>query len=664
MEGNPYGLAVKKNQIPKKEELQLQLKEILSKKKFFDILNSQTSELTEADYEKVKNINEWRKKSKNSPARDFYRLFEEFTSLKSENLSTANEKLLTSELSNYLSIGARKLSPRSYDLYQAILASFENKDYKPHFDITSEKIKELAESGDIKYLVSPNVKLKTKLAYLSKRFDDYVAGVRAIDEYEREKRREEANLKGEEKETSKDQDEDQTPPPSRDDSKPSMDEMNRPEEGEKVLPIWTIKPPYGGYFREQSFDTWDSQNKIWKQSEYIYEDLPLEGFTYPEENSLQMDVNLQEGVWVRIPSPSNYKLAGLMNISRFDIECRKDQNGDCLVLLKTSGNKSSRPKSLKRLSFVFRKGKQKSEESSGVTKGGNEQFTDSTEKIIKEIQSTYTNNRDRAFAFARHTLSHLRYSNDSSFNEKYNSEEKGYSFAIDTHREADCDVGNTYFATLCMRLDIPVRHVVGHMVKGKNEDGVSMITSGTGHGWSEIWDDEKNEWLRIDATPPGDPLLEEENNDSEEENESIPGDYGDQEAVGPTDEELAEIEELLAKKFNEFSFTPTERKLAEETGIELSEAREIISEIELAEDTRLKDGRRVTDALGQLFDMIVDSRKHFKSEYEGPLRKREGGEHISDVVSHYIGMVSDENDPLSRERGGPNLNILYKPYFT
>ena len=650
MEGYQQNLTTKKNQIPNKEELQKRLREIISKKKFFDILKSTSLEVSQADYEKIQSINEWRKKSKDSPARDFYRLFEEFTSLKSEKLSANDEKFLTSELSNYLSVGARKLSPRSYDLFQAILASFENKDYKPNFDITSEKIKELTESGDIKYLISPNVELKTKLAYLSKRFDDYVAGVRVLDDNEREEKKEEVNSKKEEKETSQNQDKDQTPPPSRDDSKPSMDEMNRPEEGEKVLPIWTIKPPYGGYFREQSFDTWDFQKKIWKQSEYVYQDVPLEGFAYPEKDSLQMDVNLQEGVWVRIPSPSNHKLAGFMYKSQFEVECKKDQNGDCLALLKPSGKKFFRSKGLTKLSFVFRKGKQNSEESAGLTQDSNEQFIDSTEKIIKEIQETYYNNRDRAFAFARHTMSHLRYSNDSSFNEIYNSEEKGYGFAIDTHREADCDVGNTYFAFLCMRLGIPVRHVVGHMVKGKNEDGVSMITSGTGHGWSEIWDDETNEWLRIDATPPGDTLLEEENKDSEEESELVPGDYGEQEAVGPTDEELVKIEELLAKKFEAFSFTPSERKLAEETGIELSEARRIISEIELAEDVRLKDGRRVVDALGQLFDMIIDSRKHFKHEYEGPLRKREGGEYIGDVVSHYVGMVSDENDPLSRER--------------
>src|SRR3989344_43697 len=607
--------------------LSQKLDDILSKRQLFGALQTDVYESAKEQYDHVRALNDWRQKGSASPARSFYRLFEEFSELGAARMPQGARSALSGLLADRLAATARSLSPRGADLFRGILSQVDGTPYEPKFEMTKSKLAELSESGDLRYLLNPRAPLASKTEYLTKRFDDYVAGANALDERDRAK----AHEQGEEREKPSD---DPTPPPAREESEPSMDEMSRLEKGEKPIAIWKINPAYGGYFREQSFDTWGSSRKVWTQGDYAYEENIL-GPGHAENDSIIISADVQCGAWTRIPIPYTH---GFLADENDQILYRTDKNGD-LSILKSGAGKAS-------VGIVLVK-----EEASRLKMGApetpvasSERFTEETERAIAEIAKAKQGNRARGYALARYAMQRLQYSNDSQFNNIYRSDPNGYCFAIDTHKKADCDVGNTYFAALCARLGVPARHVVGHMVKGKDEKGTSMIHSGTGHAWSEIWDYETREWTRVDATPPGDPIFDQEG----EGGESAPGDYGGQEDVGPTDEQLQKLEEELAKHVEELSYTPEERTLSEEAGIELSEARDIAREIAKAEDTRLKDGRKVTDALSQLFDMIVDSRLLFESQYSGPLRRREGGERIDDIVAQHIGAVSGEQAPRSR----------------
>ncbi|KKW24583.1 MAG: hypothetical protein UY67_C0006G0038 [Candidatus Kaiserbacteria bacterium GW2011_GWA2_52_12] len=572
----------------KTEPLSQKLDDILSKRQLFGALQIEEYESAKDQYDRVRALNDWRQRGSTSPARSFYRLFEEFSELGAARMPQSARSALAGLLADRLSATVRQLSPRATDLFRGILSQVDGTPYEPRFEMTKGKLAELSESGDLQYLLNPRAPLASKTEYLTKRFDNYIAGANVLDERDRTKEQEQ----GEVREKPSD---DPIPPPAREESEPSMDEMSRLEKGEKPTAIWKINPAYGGYFREQSFDTWDPERKVWKQSDYAYEEDKL-GQGNAENDSITISANVQRGAWTRVKSEASRLKIGAPEASA---------------------------------AFP-------------------ERFTEDTERVIAEIEKTKQGNRARGFALARYVMQRLQYSNESQFNNTYRSDPNGYCFAIDTHKKADCDVGNTYFAALCARLGVPARHVVGHMVKGKNEKGTSMIHSGTGHAWSEIWDDQAREWMRVDATPPGDPIFNSQIDQEGEGGESAPGDYGGQEDVGPTDEQLQKLEEELAKHVEELSYTPEERALAEEAKIELSEARDIAREIAQAEDARLKDGRKVTNALSQLFDMIVDSRLSFESEYSGPLRRREGGERIDDIVAQHIGAVSGEQDPRSR----------------
>ena len=272
-----------------------------------------------------------------------------------------------------------------------------------------------------------------------------------------------------------------------------MNEMERLKEGEQAPAIWTIAPAYGGYYKEQSFDTWDADTNTWKQV-YQYTDVDNAGFypTLDQEQHETISVTLPANQPTRIPVPYTRCVIGFLKDST-NFRVQKDQNGDLIV---TAGRPAM-------TALVF--GSKQAEDAlpkNPQAQAMASKLTETTQqKKIEEVAQKKRGNIARARALASYTMRHLQYSNDSSYNALYENHQDGYIGAIDQFQKADCDVANTYFAALCSELDIPVRHVTGHMVKGKDNSGNARITSGTGHAWTEVWDETNRTWVRVDATP-------------------------------------------------------------------------------------------------------------------------------------------------------------------
>ncbi|HOX40813.1 MAG TPA: transglutaminase domain-containing protein [bacterium] len=586
-------------------------------------------------------LREWRRETHQSQFSSFYQLFESASALNRSHAAGPELVELRQTLADRLIQQSRHLPPRVSDLYQAFLAEVDGSRYTAEFESTETKIQELKESGDLDLLLDGNTPYAIKANRIKTRLEGDLRGRAALD------RRDRAKEKIEQVQTPDSRP--QTPPAARNQSKPGMDEMERSKEGETPPAIWTISPAYGGYFKEQSFDSWNTSTNTWHQSSYQTEELSGTDLQYfdPDREKIVLQATLLPGQPVRLPVPYTFDLAETRR-DRPPYTIARDQNGDYIITLSNTEHGPTTVEILMQESSPFERGNLTGKEApkAGLRFELQALSTETLERL-REIHKTKKGNLAKARAVAGWTMRRLKYSNDSSFNQTYDTDPKGYIAAIDEHRQADCDVANTYFAGLCSALGIPVRHVVGHMVKGKDDKGDSRITSGTGHAWSEVWDDAKNEWVRIDATPAGDPQLEDQ---EKSKGEAPPGDYGEQEAVGPTDEQLAELEEKLANLTEQLSYSSEERELAEAAGVELSEARQIVKEIAEAEDTRLPGGKRVVDLLSQLFSLIIESRRAATPDYTGPLRKREGGEEIDDIVAHKIGIRSGETDPRSRQQ--------------
>lgn len=602
-------------------------------------LQTESYEDATASLSELDALREWRREISALPHRDFYTLFENAGAITNSGATSAEQTALLQTLVEQSIGNARQFSPRVADLYQALLSELDGTGYSPAFDATANKISQLKESGDLNLLFG-NASPEVKLNRIKTRLEGDLLGRRALDKRDKQQERQQVEEEAEKQPT--EEQPPPEPPPATDESQPGMDEMERSKEGEQPPAIWSIWPAYGGYYKEQTFDTWNEAAKKWRQSTYTYENYEEEP-TRGREDTIQMVANISAGKTVRIPAPYKFKVARAWSGEK-NLDIYIDQNGDCVFQV---GGRPGEGLKEVHICFIPEERVIDTPEPAITVPEAVPGLSEETLTKLQEIDANRQGSLAKARALASYTMRRLKYSNDSSFNAVYRGDPRGYAAAIDEHRQADCDVANTYFAALCRSLGIPVRHTVGHMVKGKGKEGNSRITSGTGHAWSEVWDDAERRWVRVDATPPGDPQQEKEEGEGQE---VAPGDYGEQEAIEPTDEELDALREKLADLAEELSYTQEERELAEQAGIELKEARDITKEIAKAEDTRLKNGERVVDVLSQLFSLIVEARKTRVQDYTGPLRKREGGEYIEDIVAHKIGVASGEADPLSRQK--------------
>lgn len=601
-------------------------------------LNTDNFEDAQASLSELRALREWRSDSQRYALTPFYKLLETAASVKGTSIPKSDQSAVISDLIDRLMPVTQTLSPRLRDMYSALIAELDGSSYTPQFEMTTEQLSKLKESGDLATLLDPNIPWTIKQNRMETRVLGDLRGRRALDKQDSQQ-----VTKGDKQEKIESE-QPTAPPPARDETKPGMDEMQKAKEGEIPPAIWTISPAYGGYFKEQVFNRWDATTNSWK-AEYDLQPVvfpsqssevsPDESSSQSKPQSLTISCFPSSSGQIRIPMPYGYDIDPT-SYKSFEF-LKIDQNGD--YVLKPLHGGGTEEIYLKRTSNP----RIRNSASTPVSIPGS--LTSETSQKLAEVNKTKKGNLQKARSLASYTMRRLTYSNDSSYNSRYDADSKGYIGAIDELKQADCDVANTYFASLCSQLNIPIRFVVGHMVKGKDTQGNSRITSGTGHAWCEIWDEAESKWVRMDATPPGDPNMEEK----QEKGESVPGDYGEQEALGPTDEELAKLESQLAELTERLGYTPAERELAEATGVDLKEARLIVKEIQKAEGTRLKNGELVTDVLSQLFSRIVETRKTSKPDYTGPLRKKEGGEEIEDIVAHVVGVKSGEQDPISRQ---------------
>lgn len=593
----------------------------------------------------------FRKKVSDLPFGAFWELVEEATNLNKLRIPETERLGQLENIVEAMEQKAARFSPRVADLFLSILSKTGGRPYEPKFDLTREKIVELEADGDFGVLFSAGATWDMKFNRIETRLVDYLSGMRAMDKREG-KTMDDDTRKWREEELKKTP---TNPPQRRNESRPGVDPMDRLKEGERAPAIWSIYPAWGGYYKEQSFSKWDSNNNVWAEEKYSYQDVetvPLSGNLDHKKGPIDiiMSARTFAGSWVSLPVPYTHGLhkveAGGKNS-----QVRQDQNGDLVIYIE--GNVIERV-NIKVFLAPHPDKKFKSIEPGKIKPPTMPaEFSEETNNKLEEIKNKKRGNIARARALASYTRSRIAYlaPNDfveaEQYNNIYRTSPKGFAGAVDELKKADCDVANTYFAALCAKLNIPARHCVGHSVKGKDANGASNINSGTGHGWSEVWDEIKKEWIRIDATPPGDPNLEEE---KQKGGESAPGDYGEHEAVRSSDDKLEELRKKLAERKEKLSYTKEERQLAEATGVELKEARQIVKEISEAENTRLPSGELVTEVLGNLFDSIVQSRKRSAPADTGPARRSEGGMAISHLINHVIGMKVGDPDPASREK--------------
>jgi len=222
-------------------------------------------------------------------------------------------------------------------------------------------------------------------------------------------------------------------------------------------------------------------------------------------------------------------------------------------------------------------------------------------------------------------------------------------------KKADCFAANTMAVRALTEAGLKARFVGGYFVKEKNAGGAAVMHSGNGHGWLEVWDDLSGRAVRLDATPKGDPNVDEQQQEKDLEGETGEGDYGETDDELMSEEKLKEkIREMKGEKEKKEQRKLTPADLEEARFAELAEcspeqAREFLKALERVREIRDGRGVPISDLLKLEWKKIITERKIEINDYHGPVRMDEG-DSLEDPVSARIDILSKEFNPTGFEK--------------
>lgn len=444
------------------------------------------------------------------------------------------------------------------------------------------------------------------------------------------------------------------PPEIQDFLRPSIDEMEK-QEGEPNG-YFEVAPFYGGYYEEQVFEEWDPVNLYFKARSKKYKE--AEKAVIDRETERIMSGLIQGGEKVPLPKPYNFVFDGesLKTAGNENVKIWKDENGNYIVESSEKGVVAfniSLGKSLVKEERV-----EKEAETPKIQKIKTGKLSSETEEFLKSLTAEKISPLAKARKLRSYVKNLLEYpeKGDSKYNEIYYSEPSNFFQKIEQYKKADCDVGNAFFFALLSRLNIPAVMASGHYVKIKDHKGRAILSSGSRHAWTKVFDPSElskqgDHWHVVDATPKGAPEMDEEEMDEESRDEVLEGDFGEVESEIIPEEEIRKmIEETkkIIKKQKEKEKNPEEIKalnFAKKAECSVAEAKRIFAQIEKAQAIKDSKGRNILDLLSREFMKIVRENVKEVPSYRAPVRLSEGDE-LEEPVEAYIDIKAGEVDPM------------------
>ncbi|MDD3774046.1 MAG: transglutaminase domain-containing protein, partial [Patescibacteria group bacterium] len=252
---------------------------------------------------------------------------------------------------------------------------------------------------------------------------------------------------------------------------------------------------------------------------------------------------------------------------------------------------------------------------------------------------------------------------------------QNYFRELENIKKADCDVANFYLVAQLRYLGIPARIVTGYYVSDRSFDFAPI--AGTKHAWCEYFDASLGYWKRIDATPP----KKEDEEKEEKEKEKGSGSSGEnmreqvedgetnfegeveEEGLSLTDEQYAQFQEYLQKKYEEIAGTEQESKKAmaeaflNEYGISLQDWEKVVKYIEKVNSIRIAKENTIDgtsdSTLGEEWQKFFDL---FLVAYRLPdkskrmFTRQSMGDDLIDPASTTIDLLASSDDPYGFEK--------------
>jgi transglutaminase-like putative cysteine protease len=394
--------------------------------------------------------------------------------------------------------------------------------------------------------------------------------------------------------------------------------------------IATVAPFYGGYFMDDVYDRYDPVTLTWKKSPRRMSEVGEQRLDIKRRRVYRSRLKNGRGK-VKLPRGWGVDIGSVKGL------VERDQDGIVRVRIEdeASGEFSIQiAPSPDALTLAPPKG-----ETGEIP----DAFPDEVLAFAQEALHASIPEAAKARRIASFIHTHLEYDQDSKWEAVYKADPSRYFEAIWENKKAKCDEANSLLVRLLTRFGVHARFIGGHSARVRSETGEAMLLDSNRHAWAYVWDHSARKWERLDATPAGDPNVDQD----EQQAELCEGDYGDQEAEYMSEKELDKrLEEQKLEKPHPEQEDPILR-YAREAECSPEEARAILEKIE----TLRKLYASVLVAADRQWQKLVRENVREAIVDHGPVSLSKMDEIDPDeLVSGYIEIMAGEKDPLIGER--------------
>jgi len=439
-------------------------------------------------------------------------------------------------------------------------------------------------------------------------------------------------------------------PDQSDEARSLMESGMEKGEGEPKA-IFTVAPFFGRYYRQKIMDTFDNNSGRWHgETEKEFE--TGGGEQLDNLRARIISGKMRGGQPLALPMPYNWGVyADSLECSASDAKILRDQDGLWYLSIDESGVFSYCLKIAPRQTLA--------EEHPSAEMNVAGSLPSEAKDVLREIKQNNQAEIKQAREIVKAVRAHLTYSNNPDAWKNYTNNPAKFFEKVWQMKEADCFVSNTLAVRMLQEAGISCRFIVGHYVKEKDNQDRAIMHAGNGHAWLEVWDQVGQHWLRLDATPKGDPTVDEEEQEKNLNDQSGEGDFGENDEIMSEEDLQKKIDELKKeqggggggkRKTRERSRDDLEKeKFAAEAGCTPEQAAEFLRALERVREIKNKEGQPISDLLKDEWRKIVIARKIESIDYRGPVRMDEG-DRLEDPVAASIDIRGQEFNPTGFEK--------------
>ncbi|MFH1946692.1 MAG: transglutaminase domain-containing protein [Candidatus Magasanikbacteria bacterium] len=417
-------------------------------------------------------------------------------------------------------------------------------------------------------------------------------------------------------------------------------QASQEQEGEPSESIATIFQYFGGYYKDGVFPKFDSQTLKWSKDKTTFQELPEQKIDQDKKRMYRTAVKSGKVQIIKMPynwavDQANVKWSG---DQPDEFNFFQDQNG--LSYIKVRGDAVEYEL---QIDIGLTKDNLVVVDSDQQVKDVADIFSEELNQFIIDIKTARIPEIQKARKLVSFIRSHLEYDKDDvSLDAFYKQDRSQYFVKMWENKKAKCDEANTMAVRALTKAGFNAQLISGHSVQAKSKKGEALLLDNNRHAWLEVLDKENNKWVRLDATPKGDPNVDEE--DQEEDLGLSEGDYSEQSADLMSEEEMEKILKELEKKEKEKSQKP-EIIFAREAGCTPEEAIKVLDKIK---DLREKYKKEL-ESSNNHWKKVLRKNLIDELEYSGPVRQSEGDD-LDDPVEARIDVRVGEDDPSGFEK--------------